>query len=209
MYLKSKYILVIVASKLAADRVRELKDGRKVVLAEKVFEFLAWASKLFDISVCSLGDQSYVDMVVQVLNSDSLLIRGGVTYSARGEYLFLAQQRLERPPKDLNSLFAFYSAKNLQGPLIEPLIIDDNASMWPSDQQDNIVIIKEKCNSPVWNVSLFPVVQQVLTFVHEGFFHNFDIWLNSSPETRGNAPSTLTFYKEFLRKELSNHIAEC
>jgi hypothetical protein len=71
----------------ASDRVRELKDGRKIVIAERVHEFLQWATKFFDISVCSLGDQSYVDMVVLVLNSESALIRGGITYSARG-YLF-------------------------------------------------------------------------------------------------------------------------
>ena len=37
-------------------RVKRLKDGRKVVLADKVEEFLDWAKKYFEISVCSLGD---------------------------------------------------------------------------------------------------------------------------------------------------------
>lgn len=38
-----------------ADRVAVLKDGKRVVLAERVHEFLEWAQNLYDISVCSLG----------------------------------------------------------------------------------------------------------------------------------------------------------
>lgn len=37
------------------NRVAVLKDGRRVVLTERVHEFLEWAQNLFDISVCSLG----------------------------------------------------------------------------------------------------------------------------------------------------------
>lgn len=37
------------------DRVAVLKDGRRVVLTQRVHEFLDWAQNLFDISVCSLG----------------------------------------------------------------------------------------------------------------------------------------------------------
>lgn len=37
------------------DRVAVLKDGRRVVLTERVHEFLEWAQNLYDISVCSLG----------------------------------------------------------------------------------------------------------------------------------------------------------
>lgn len=37
------------------DRVAVLKDGRRVVLTEKVHEFLEWAHNFFEISVCSLG----------------------------------------------------------------------------------------------------------------------------------------------------------
>jgi hypothetical protein len=37
-------------------RVKRLRDGRKVVLAARVEEFLDWAKKYFEISVCSLGD---------------------------------------------------------------------------------------------------------------------------------------------------------
>jgi len=40
---------------IVPNRVRRLKDGRQVVLTEHVEEFLEWASKLYEISVCSLG----------------------------------------------------------------------------------------------------------------------------------------------------------
>lgn len=122
-------------------RVRELKDGRKIVMAERVFEFLDWASKLFDISVCSLGDQPYVDMVCQVLNTEGQIIKSGVAYSARGEFTFLSEQKNSwRPPKDLASLFAFYDLKSDTAIQIEPIILDDNASMWPATQQNNIIV---------------------------------------------------------------------
>lgn len=112
-----------------------------MVLAERVHEFLAWASKLFDISVCSLGEQAYVDMIVQILNTEQPVIRGGVSYSARGEYLYISQSaNPKRPPKDLNSLFAFHALKSSPIPL-EPVILDDNASMWLADQQDNIIVL--------------------------------------------------------------------
>ena len=205
---------------LVPHRVRELKDGRKVVLAENVHDVLDWASKLFDISVCSLGDQQYVDMVCQILNSEGQIIRGGVAYSARGEYLYVCQHpNIRKPPKDLHSLFAFYDIKDKNLPKIEPIILDDNANMWPLDQQDNIIvralylmiyfqIIREAVNSEVWNVSLFPIVQQVLGYIHESYFRKMDAWIASDPVSRGPAPSSLTYYKEFLRRDLSNRIAE-
>ncbi|KAJ3324958.1 Multiple epidermal growth factor-like domains protein 8 [Boothiomyces sp. JEL0866] len=193
-------------------RVRELKDGRKVVLADRVHEFLNWASNLYEISLCSLGDQPYVDMVAQILNQESQIIRGGVAYSARGEYLYLTQNgsspNARRPPKDLNSLFAFYTSKSEDVPFVEPLILDDNATMWPMDQQDNIIVIREMVDSKVWNVALFPVVQQVLAFIHENYFKQLDIWNASDPAVRGPPPTSLTFYKEYMRKELSSKIAE-
>ncbi|KAJ3259569.1 hypothetical protein HK103_002123 [Boothiomyces macroporosus] len=193
-------------------RVRELKDGRKVVLADRVHEFLNWASNLYEISLCSLGDQSYVDMVAQILNQENQIIRGGVAYSARGEYLYLTQNgnlpNARRPPKDLNSLFAFYSNRSDDVPFVEPLILDDNATMWPMDQQDNIIVIREMVDSKVWNVALFPVVQQVLAFIHENYFKQLDIWNAADPSIRGLPPTSLTFYKEYMRKELSGKIAE-
>lgn len=40
---------------LGQDRVRTLRDGRRVVLTDHVHEFLDWAKNYYDISVCSLG----------------------------------------------------------------------------------------------------------------------------------------------------------
>lgn len=122
-------------------RVRDLRDGRKIVLADRVFEFLIWASKLFEISVCSLGDQSYVDMVVQVLNAEDNSIRVGASYSARGEFLWLEALKIKKPPKDLKALFAYYDAQDIVDVIaIEPIILDDNAGMWAANQQDNIIV---------------------------------------------------------------------
>ncbi|KAI8905936.1 hypothetical protein EDD86DRAFT_248875 [Gorgonomyces haynaldii] len=187
-----------------ANRVRSLKDGRKVVLTERVHEFLEWAQKYFEISVCSLGEQTYVDMVISVLDPNRKWITG-LSYSARGEYLYITQSgQPKRPPKDIKSLYAFCVIENVDIP-VDPLIVDDNVYMWPRDQQDNVV--KESNQSPVWNVSLFPVIQQVLGFVHEAYFKQLDTWVQSDPSTRGLPPCTLDFYKDYLRKELANKIS--
>jgi hypothetical protein len=80
-------------------------------------------------------------MVVQILNSNGTVIRGGVSYSARGEYLYLSQNPTpSKTPKDLNSLYAFYSMREKEIPPMDPLILDDNAAMWPLSQQDNIIV---------------------------------------------------------------------
>jgi hypothetical protein len=42
---------------LVPHRVEQLRDGRRVVMAERVHDFLAWAQQYFEISICSLGDQ--------------------------------------------------------------------------------------------------------------------------------------------------------
>lgn len=49
-----RYVTQVDSTKVS-NRVRNLKDGRKVVLTERVHEFLEWAEKLFEISICSLG----------------------------------------------------------------------------------------------------------------------------------------------------------
>lgn len=40
---------------LVLYRVKQLQDSRRVVLTERVHEFLDWAQNFFEISVCSLG----------------------------------------------------------------------------------------------------------------------------------------------------------
>ncbi|KAF9955138.1 hypothetical protein BGZ72_003983 [Mortierella alpina] len=54
---RSRYVSEADAAKVPG-RVRRLQDGRQVVFTEHVEEFLEWASRLFEISVCSLGDQT-------------------------------------------------------------------------------------------------------------------------------------------------------
>ncbi|KAI9203086.1 uncharacterized protein BJ171DRAFT_425749 [Polychytrium aggregatum] len=199
------------------QRVVQLKDGRRVVLADRVHEFLEWAQRLFEISVCSLGDQSYVDMVVQVLDPHRTRIRG-ILYSARAEYVHIqGSSNQKRPPKDLLSLFAYCSPplvriesdRSLVMP-VEPLIVDDNSAMWPPEQRDNIIVVREMKNSPVWNVSLFGVVDNVLSSVYNEFFKQYDVWMQLQKNEDTNStppPSVVSCYKEYLRYELSMKIA--
>jgi hypothetical protein len=48
--------------------------------------------------------------------------------------------------------------------------------MWPTEQQDKIIVVREMRGSPVWNVQLFPVVQNVLMGVHGEYFKQLDLW---------------------------------
>ncbi|KAJ1967450.1 hypothetical protein H4R34_006388, partial [Dimargaris verticillata] len=163
-------------------RVRKLEDGRKVVLADRVQEFIEWAHNYFEISVCSLGDPQYVKMVVSVLDPHHTWIKG-ILYSARQEYNHhIALSNRHKPPKDLLSLYAFctltpeeyrcamypnagvdalphrasdrwgsafgrgsnISTTALTFPM--PLIIDDMSNMWPAEQQDNIIYVRDRKN---------------------------------------------------------------
>ncbi|KAJ3403384.1 hypothetical protein HDU80_004237 [Chytriomyces hyalinus] len=193
---------------LVPDRVRPLADGRKVVLTERVEEFLQWASKYYDISVCSVGDQAYVDQVIAVLDPSRSIIRG-VGYSARAEYMHIQGTSMpKRPPKDLESLFVYPTrARDVMftGALVEAMIVDDNVHMWPLEQQDSIIVVREQRNAKVWNVQLFPHVQSVLNIIHGEFFKQLDQW-----DMRSGAlgPSTCQLYKEYLRNELARRIAD-
>ncbi|KAF9986475.1 hypothetical protein BGZ75_001778 [Mortierella antarctica] len=247
---RSRYVSEADAAKVPS-RVRRLQDGRQVVFTEHVEEFLEWASRLFEISVCSLGDQTYVDQVTEVLDPLKTRIRG-TRYSARQEYDFLnspapapaptpappqatpsssttpsgeavasAQQEASPssesggsgisyipvsslstaaitnaviqatqpplPPKDLLSLYAFCAATKPPSDGLPdigngfglPLILDDLTQMWPPEQHDNVIVVKERKDSPVWTVNLFPMVQIVLGGVHQEFFRHYDAWVSA------------------------------
>ncbi|KAJ3099896.1 hypothetical protein HDU97_002680 [Phlyctochytrium planicorne] len=217
------------------SRVRKLADGRRVVIGDRVEEFLEWASKLFEISICSLGDQSYVDMVIAVLDPQRSRIKG-VGYSARQEFLFIQGSRYpRRPPKDLVSLFPFCARGGIAGVLewdvgvsVDPVVVDDNGGMWGVEQQDHIIVVRETRATPVWNVQFFPIVRDTLFHIHQEFFRQFDAWggvaaLNSVASSNGGsgggvgggavgggvpAPSACRIYKEMLRNELGRRIGE-
>ncbi|CAO3567537.1 unnamed protein product [Mortierella alpina] len=246
---RSRYVSETDAAKVPG-RVRRLQDGRQVVFTEHVEEFLEWASRLFEISVCSLGDQTYVDQVTEVLDPLKTRIRG-TRYSARQEYDFLngpaptpaptlappqaaassltpsgegvagGQQEASSgpestgsgisyipvsslstaaitnaviqatqpplPPKDLLSLYAFCAATKPPSDGLPdigngfglPLILDDLTQMWPPEQHDNVIVVKERKDSPVWTVNLFPMVQIVLGVVHQEFFRHYDAWVSA------------------------------
>ncbi|KAF9276500.1 hypothetical protein BGZ88_001673 [Linnemannia elongata] len=264
-------------------RIRKLRDGRQVVLTDHVEEFLEWACRFYEISVCSLGEQSYVEQVADVLDPLKTRIRG-LKYSARQEYDFLnpivvvppttavspappapapsgaqpngqidatisssstasssttaavvspstststststpsppaattaattstttppspvsvtglstatitaaviAATQPPTPPKDLLSLYAFCAANkpptdglpDIGTGFSLPLILDDLTQMWPPDQHDNVIVVKEQRGASVWTVNLFPMVQHVLMAVHSEFFRAYDQWVQA------------------------------
>ncbi|RKP34946.1 hypothetical protein BJ085DRAFT_13432, partial [Dimargaris cristalligena] len=214
-------------------RVRELEDGRKIVLGERVHEFLEWAHHHYEISVCSLGDPSYVKMVVKILDPTQTWIKG-ILYSARQEYNHHAQQSSRhRPPKDLLALYAYctltpeeyqYSmlaptdrvpfyggALGASSPPARatsmhlPLVVDDMPQMWATDQHDNVISVRDRRGQGVWDVALYPMVYNVLSFVHTEFFRRLDIH-QANPREFNNAPSALAIYKEYLRGMLRDQI---
>jgi hypothetical protein len=131
---------------LVQNRTKELKDGRKVVLASRVLEFLKWASRIYEISICSLGDLDYVNQVVKVLDPNSNLIKG-VVYSARDEYLYLNSQnksteKRSNAPKDIRSLLSF--SEKCFPFLLEPIIVDDIVNMWIPQQRDLVIVFSIK-----------------------------------------------------------------
>ncbi|OUM60322.1 hypothetical protein PIROE2DRAFT_13939, partial [Piromyces sp. E2] len=148
--------------------------------------------------------------VLQILDPNRTRILGQ-TYSARYEYEnILRSGNPQRPAKDLGSLFSYCVTRNENrnqpgtGNAL-PLILDDNITAWPIEQHDNIIVVKETRNSPLWNVSLFPVVQNTLQNVYNSFFKQLDMY--SSGQTKV-FPSCVRCYKEFLRWELSQKISE-
>ncbi|KAL1926585.1 hypothetical protein VTP01DRAFT_5706 [Rhizomucor pusillus] len=198
------------------NRVAVLRDGRRVVMTERVHEFLEWAQNYYDISVCSLGDQNYVDNVVNALDPQRTRIRG-VIYSARSEHDYIKRSPdPSRPPKDLTTLYSFCALrdKSIGSEYTLPLIVDDETRMWPQDQHDNIVVVTQQSGALAWNVSLFPVVQEVLAHVHQEFFRQFDNWVHRQSNMSNRSlvppppPSAVNIYKAYLRSLLRDKIAQ-
>jgi hypothetical protein len=168
-------------------RLRVLNDGRMVLLAGDAIEFLTWAKDYYEVSICSLGEKSYVDQVVKLLDPDHTLIVGEV-YSSRDEYTYLQQHPNDkhRPPKDVASIFPFGlgEAGAVEGeaeaaamvPDIRPLIVDDSWKVWPVEQQDQIIIIKRVQAGTSWDVSFLPVIRTTLHHVHDVFFKKLRTW---------------------------------
>ena len=125
------------------QRMRILPDGRKILLARDSIKFLTWAKTFFQLSICSLGEKSYVDQVVEILDPNGALIDGEV-YSSREEYTHLQRSQRERlyPAKNMYSVFPFGidDEAGVKFPDIRPLIIDDTCNVWPADQQDHIIV---------------------------------------------------------------------
>jgi hypothetical protein len=129
-------------------------------------------------------------------------------YSARQEWEFINKSpNPRRPPKDLLALYAFCTITDhtqLGSGYSLPLIVDDMTHMWPTDQHDNIIVVKERKNALVWSVALFPLVQTVLYNVHMEFFRQLDLYHSGS---RAIPPSAVACYKEYLRSSLRDQIS--
>ncbi|KAI9321258.1 hypothetical protein BX666DRAFT_1850875 [Dichotomocladium elegans] len=199
-----------------ADRLATLNDGKQVVLAENVHEFLDWAHNLFDISVCSLGDQQYMESVINVLDPNHTKICG-IKYSARSEHDYIQRSHnTRRAAKDLKALYPFSILPDdtLGAGHRLPLIVDDETRMWPADQHDNIIVVKNQSNNPLWNVRLNTVVKDTLSFIHQEYFRQLDQWrLRKLEAEQANAvysrpqPSAVGIYKAMLRSMLRDKIA--
>lgn len=141
----------------------------------------------------------------------------GVIYSARSEHDYIKRSPdPSRPPKDLTTLYSFCALrdKSIGSEYTLPLIVDDETRMWPQDQHDNIVVVTQQSGALAWNVSLFPVVQEVLAHVHQEFFRQFDNWVHRQSNMSNRSlvppppPSAVNIYKAYLRSLLRDKIAQ-
>lgn len=79
-------------------------------------------------------------MVKQVLDPTNTKITG-VTYSARVEYDHIQSAKVAYPPKDVKTLYPWLAIDEDPSIItLDPIIVDDNANMWPIEQQDNIIV---------------------------------------------------------------------
>ncbi|KAJ3289715.1 hypothetical protein HK104_007277 [Borealophlyctis nickersoniae] len=195
-------------------RLRVLREGTTVVLSEDVVEFLNWASTLFDLSLCSLGDQAYVDGVGYMLNHE--IGKDAVTtmYSARPEHdhLTLHPPRRGETAKDLSTLFSYCGIHlDYQSRIpVSPLIIDDSPRVWPHDQSGQIIHVRNEVPEPNWNVKFLPDLKIILKNVHRIFYEQVRTWNETEPSSRGPAPSVARVYQEFVgeRADLAKYIVE-
>ena len=163
-----------------------------------------------------LSDQTYVENVVNVLDPERTRIRG-ILYSARFEHDYIKRSPdSSRPPKDLTALYPFCVLKEraLGCGFTLPLIIDDETRMWPSDQHDNIIVVKSQTGHSLWNVNLFPLIQETLMNIHQDFFRQLDSWRSKHMEAAQNGlictrepPSSIGIYKTYLRSMFRDMIA--
>ncbi|KAI9230670.1 MAG: hypothetical protein DHS80DRAFT_8404, partial [Piptocephalis tieghemiana] len=192
----NKYVPVAIAERYAQDRIRMLSDGRRVVVAPGVDEFLDWAKAKFEMSVCSVGDAKYVRGVCEVLDAGCNRI-GPLRHSARAEHDYLDQKLrtlrslnlpvptrdgLPPPPKHLGVLYPFVHMPTCGDGSIRkedwyglPLIMDDQTRSWPPEQHGNIVVMEEK--DPVehmpFNLDL-QVARGILEELHKTWFASWD-----------------------------------
>lgn len=162
------------------------------------------------------SDQNYVDNVVSVLDPQRTRIRG-LHYSARFEHDYIKRSHdTNRPPKDLRALYPFFAlnTRSLGCGYALPLIIDDETRMWPSEQHDNIIVVRNQMNNPMWTVCLFPHVKEALAHIHQEFFRQLDSYMPRQMDAERDGvvcarppPSAVGIYKTMLRSVFRDRIA--
>ncbi|KAI9224683.1 hypothetical protein BC828DRAFT_343602 [Blastocladiella britannica] len=174
---------------LEAPRLHRLPCNKSVIVASDAHRFLAWAATKFEVAVCSLGEQLYVDQVCAVLDPAGTLITGP-RFSARQEYNWVSKNGTDRaavlrkPVKTLASMYAFAAP--------HPLHSDDQYRPWPTSHHDSIILVDRnrqdvRYHAPggtgpppaPWDVSLFPVVASLLDRVHAAYFGKLEEWLRT------------------------------
>ncbi|RKP14818.1 hypothetical protein BJ684DRAFT_5419, partial [Piptocephalis cylindrospora] len=176
-------------------RIRMLPDGRRIVVAPGVDAFLDWAKIKFEMSVCSVGDSTYVQDVCGVLDARCNRL-SNIRHSARAEHHYLdrklrnlrnqnrpslTRDGLPPPPKHLGTLYPFVhmpacGPKSTAGHWYGlPLIMDDQTRSWPPDQHDNIVVVEERdfVEQIPFNMDL-QVVRGILEELHTEWFASWD-----------------------------------
>jgi len=173
-----------------AELVRLLPSiGERVVLSDHVAEFLRKASRLFKLSLCSLGTVEYVREVAEVLDPrrqyfDWDLVEAG-TYSIRHEYeqekaLMCRRKRKgggrkpARPPSSKHFSRVF-GCCNLLDPNLEydvgmAIAVDDLPKMWDSSCRKNVIRVKGVVDANGRWSSPLKCVWKTLKFVHRVFF---------------------------------------
>lgn len=148
--------------------------------------------------------------VVAVIDPRRQWIRGPL-HSARFEYDHIRRSYAPgRPPKDLTSIYASCVLHDKTFPGMGyslPIIIDDETRMWPSDQHDNIIVVKPQVNTDAWNVPLIPTVSETLRVIHTEFFKQLDAYKNKPYNAAREPPSARNIYKTYLRSLLGDLMA--
>ncbi|ORZ41030.1 hypothetical protein BCR44DRAFT_103739, partial [Catenaria anguillulae PL171] len=158
--------------------------GKSVIVSSDAPKFLAWAATKFEVAVCSLGEQMYVDQVCGLLDPDGSKITGP-RFSARQEYNYVSKNGADRaavlrkPVKSLAAMYPFAASHH-----DNIILVDRNRQSHsqpssttapPPPARPTDAAASTTPTGP-WDVCLFPVVASLLDRVHAGYFRKLEDW---------------------------------